>query len=505
MKTGKINFRWMQRVVVLCIVVIVSSEAATAEPVRDGLVWLVSQHDPCGNWGDPTTTSYRDTCVALDALRELGIRDINCSGAWPRGISWLTDVNNPAPNWEYLSREMILRVAADYNDPNIDQQRDELIAGRHGSGYYCWGAEEGYNGDVMDTVQILKGLDASWAGGYLECDDVDGSEWEDTYFLYIPPDANTLVFYTTSYVGLIDIRFRFGDGQYWWIDDWNPNWYMWFGPGSSPPLEKDCLFEVGIRNSQVNPSQYCLRLKYVTSDFNVVTDGKFIDETLCALVIKHPDFNTVVSINDDYGWGLVYQYPSSVFFTAQAVLALQEYWPYILLFPEIPGPEWDFANYPGFSWLYSFFASGNFFSYLSNHQNPDGGFGDGGQSTVYETALSHQALKLVGPWNDYMVAARNYLEQAHDANDGSWNQSIYETALALQVLGPLEETCDITGDLNCDCSVNIMDLYRFAMHWLESGCGPSNGWCGGTMLGSDEIVNMDDFAEFAKNWLVGIE
>lgn len=499
MQREQSNYRGTQKLALLCILLIVGSEAATAEPVRDGLVWLVSQQDPCGNWGNPTTTGYRDTCMALDALYKLGIRDINCGGAWPIGISWLTDVNNPAPNWDYLAHEMILRAAADYNDPNIDQQRDELIAGRLGTHFYCWGAEEGYNGDVMDTVQILKGLDASWAGGLLECDDVDGSEWEDTYYLYIPPNATVLVFYMTAYSGQVDVQYRFGDGDYNLTEDWNPSSKIRLDSNSSPPLETDCMFEVGIRNSQGGPSKYCLRMKHVTTDFNVVTDGNFIHQTLSALVIQHPDFNTVVSINDDDGWGLAYQYPSSVFFTAHAVLALQEYMPYIYLFDEIPYN--NYANYPGFGWLYSFFSSGDFSAYLSSHQNPDGGFGDGSQSTVYETALSYQALKLMGPWNSFMVDARDYIIQAQDSNDGSWNQSIYETALALQVLGPLESVCSVMGDLDCSCCVDIMDLYRFAQHWLESDCGPSNGWCGGTMLGSDEIVNVDDFAKFAEDWL----
>jgi hypothetical protein len=500
MKTEQISFRWMRRIALLFIVLILSLDTTSAEPVRDGLVWLVSQQDPCGNWGDPTTTAYRDTCVALDALNKLGIRDVNCGGAWPLGISWLTDVNNPAPNWEYLAREMILRLAANPNDPNIDQQREELITGRLGSSFYCWGAAEGYNGDVMDTVQILKALDASWSGGYLECDDVDGSEWEDTYFLYIPPNATALVLYMTAYSGQVDVQFQFGEGGYYLAPDWNPSTTARFDSNSSPPIETDCMFEVGIRNSQASPSQYCLRAKYVTTDFNVVTNGQFLDETLGALVIQHPDFNTVVSINDDDGWGLVYQHPSSVFFTAHAVLALQEYMPYIALFDEIPYN--NFENYPGFSWLFSFIAYGDFCTYLSSHQNPDGGFGDGGQSTVYETALSYQALKMNGIWDPCMVAARDYIEQAQDANDGSWNQSIYETALALQALGPLESMRVVTGDLNCDCCVDFVDFAGFALHWLENDCSPSDGWCAGTLLGSDDIVNFDDLAEFAENWLV---
>jgi len=496
MKTGQMNFGWMQKLALL-ITLIVSSGTATAEPVRDGLVWLVSQQDPCGNWGELTTTAYRDTCAALDALNSLGIRDVNCGGTWPLGISWLTDVNNPAPNWEYLAREMILRAAAYYNDPNIDQQRDELIAGRHGNGFYCWGAAEGYNGDVMDTVQILKALDASWAGGYLECGDVNDSDWEDTYFLYIPPNATALVLYMTAYSGQVDVLFRFDDGGYYLARDWDPSWTARFDLGSSPPLETDCIFEVVIRNSQMSPSQYCLRTKYVTSDFNMPDDANFIDKTLYALLAPSP--YTPVTINDNNGWGLVYQYPSSVFFTAHAVQALQEYMPYIALFDEIPYN--NFENYFGFSWLFSFIAYGDFNTYLANHQNPDGGFGDGGQSTVYETALSYQALKMNGTWDPCMVAARDYIAQAQDANNGSWNQSIYETALALQALGQLESMCAVTGDLNCDCCVDFVDLDRFALRWLNSDCDPSNGWCGGTMLGSDEIVNFDDFAKFAENWL----
>ena len=77
-----------------------------------------------------------------------------------------------------------------------------------------------------------------------------------------------------------------------------------------------------------------------------------------------------------------------------------------------------------------------------------------------------------------------------------------EEALPFELTATLR---DYLADLDCDGDVDLLDLGKFVMHWLEGGCGPSNGWCAGTMLGSDETVNMDDFAKFAENWLAGAE
>jgi flagellar hook assembly protein FlgD len=70
--------------------------------------------------------------------------------------------------------------------------------------------------------------------------------------------------------------------------------------------------------------------------------------------------------------------------------------------------------------------------WLKVQQNPDSGFGDEG-STIYETALSWLALRSVNMATQERKEALNHIYVRQDAN-GSWNNSIYETALALRVI-----------------------------------------------------------------------
>jgi hypothetical protein len=55
------------------------------------------------------------------------------------------------------------------------------------------------------------------------------------------------------------------------------------------------------------------------------------------------------------------------------------------------------------------------------------------------------------------------------------------------------------SDLNFSGSVNLVDFAMFAMHWLETDCGP----CGRADLTGEGSVNVDDLREFAANWLAG--
>jgi subtilisin family serine protease len=67
---------------------------------------------------------------------------------------------------------------------------------------------------------------------------------------------------------------------------------------------------------------------------------------------------------------------------------------------------------------------------------------------------------------------------------------------------------DLTGyvpcwpycDFNRDYSVDKLDLYILALHWLEQDCGiPS--WCGKADLDRSAAVNSVDYAILAQNWL----
>lgn len=70
--------------------------------------------------------------------------------------------------------------------------------------------------------------------------------------------------------------------------------------------------------------------------------------------------------------------------------------------------------------------------WLLKSQRRDGGFGDG-KSTIYETALTWFALNNVDDGNEVRKRACEYIASRRDRN-GSWNNSIYHTALALRVM-----------------------------------------------------------------------
>ena len=69
---------------------------------------------------------------------------------------------------------------------------------------------------------------------------------------------------------------------------------------------------------------------------------------------------------------------------------------------------------------------------LSQKQNPDGGFGNS-PSTVYDTALAIMTLSWVGCARDITNNALNYI-LGLQSEDGSWNESPYQTALAIEAV-----------------------------------------------------------------------
>jgi len=55
----------------------------------------------------------------------------------------------------------------------------------------------------------------------------------------------------------------------------------------------------------------------------------------------------------------------------------------------------------------------------------------------------------------------------------------------------------ITGDLDGNYSVDMLDFSKFGVYWRKSDCGT----CGGADLTDDHQVNLDDLQQFALNWL----
>ena len=114
--------------------------------------------------------------------------------------------------------------------------------------------------------------------------------------------------------------------------------------------------------------------------------------------------------NADGGWGFSQEDDGNVFMTATVLGVLQK----------LPNTISVTA------------ANDKAKTYILAHQNADGGFGSS-PSTVYETALSSLALKGVTTDNTILGNAVNYLKSMQ-ADDGSWNEDPYSTALAVRVL-----------------------------------------------------------------------
>ncbi len=70
--------------------------------------------------------------------------------------------------------------------------------------------------------------------------------------------------------------------------------------------------------------------------------------------------------------------------------------------------------------------------WLLQHQNPDGGFGNS-PSTIYDTALATLALAGLGAAKDSRNNALEYLKRSQSGDD-SWNESSYQTALAVKAI-----------------------------------------------------------------------
>lgn len=86
-------------------------------------------------------------------------------------------------------------------------------------------------------------------------------------------------------------------------------------------------------------------------------------------------------------------------------------------------------------------------AFLSGKQNADGGFGNS-PSTVYDTAQSVLALLDAGGGSSAVTyAGLQYLRNSQSAT-GSWNESAYQTALAVKAL--LRDDTDLAPDLAFD-------------------------------------------------------
>ncbi len=72
-------------------------------------------------------------------------------------------------------------------------------------------------------------------------------------------------------------------------------------------------------------------------------------------------------------------------------------------------------------------------TWMLTKKNADGGFGDGGVSTVLETAIANQVVRVMAPVSGTATGIVDYFI-ARQAVDGSWNGSALQTAWVLKTL-----------------------------------------------------------------------
>ncbi|MBI2780146.1 MAG: hypothetical protein HYX62_10275 [Gammaproteobacteria bacterium] len=74
-------------------------------------------------------------------------------------------------------------------------------------------------------------------------------------------------------------------------------------------------------------------------------------------------------------------------------------------------------------------------TWLLSKKNADGGFGENGVSTVLETAVANQIVRIVAPTSGTAAGILDYFIAKQQA-DGSWNASALQTAWVLKTLPP---------------------------------------------------------------------
>lgn len=86
-------------------------------------------------------------------------------------------------------------------------------------------------------------------------------------------------------------------------------------------------------------------------------------------------------------------------------------------------------------------------NWLLTQRNGDGGFGPAGVSTVLDTALVYQALRLLRPSDPAIGPALDYLISKQNPADGGWGNDAFQTALVMKALpAPLTPLLDTDKD-----------------------------------------------------------
>ena len=140
--------------------------------------------------------------------------------------------------------------------------------------------------------------------------------------------------------------------------------------------------------------------------------------------------------NPDGGWGNAAASPSRVHVSAQVLKALAG----------LASAQAPIASVRPF---------------LKSRQNTDGGFGDGA-SSIHDTAHASMAMAAAGFGSEINLSAAQRFVAESQRMDGSWQGSVYNTVLALQMLRSAASANLAIGNLQAS-SLPIFDGQRVTL------------------------------------------
>jgi hypothetical protein len=111
-------------------------------------------------------------------------------------------------------------------------------------------------------------------------------------------------------------------------------------------------------------------------------------------------------------------------------------------------------------------------------------------NSYYWVMVSAPGTEMVR-WFNQNVSFGDGYSMAYRKDFSIWDLYIGHEA-AMRVVG---EPAPAAGD------VEFVDMALFSAHWLESGCSPTNRWCGGADLDHSGVVNEMDLDVLASYWL----
>ena len=391
----------------LCLALVFLSHSpiafAQTTEIDDGVAWLVTNQNVSGSWGDPDLTEFRDTTVAANVLRKLGVT----GSEYYNAIDYLA--GEDVSSTDYLARQA--KALALAGQP-FSSYFDELLSYRNERPFDPafenypeggWGAYRGFSTTTLDTALALNALGiVQNAQGLLICNKSIGAGEVQTFYYDYPDDAPALEILISEITGSIDFRLFPDDGG---------GYYMW-SPITAPTYlgTGGITIQPGTRRIQIvgnSASTYSCEINYVTNGFDT-------------RAITRPLFYLVEAQNPDGGWGMTRGAESNIYLTSQVVLALEGFSSFGLERPITDGVQWLLAS-----------------------QNGDGGFGATG-STIYETAISYLAIVGSNPASAEAQLALDYIIGQQQPN-GSWDSDSYSTAMALRALAGPETDQDGDG------------------------------------------------------------